>query len=290
MSPLNKILNCLPSNVAFAISDTIKNDVCFEIRIKRNHRVVLNTSDGIKTVSVISTSADVDEIIKKLCGGSLYTHEETIKQGFISFDDGVRVGLCGTAVTVDNTVAAIRSIDSLNIRIPASIAPVCEPLIRALEHYNFRGGVLIYSLPGVGKTTLLRHTALALSTNPLLKRVSLIDSRGELSYGCEHALTLDVYKYYPPSVAIEMAIRTMTPDFIVCDEIGGSEEEKALLSCRGKGVSVIATVHGESIDGIMKNKALLKLHKCRMFACYCLIERKNGGLIFKFTQAEDLAI
>ncbi len=290
MSAFNKVLGCLPSNLAFAVSNSLKNDICCEIRLKRNKNVVLTTDKGIKTIDVFCFDKDMDSIIKNLCGSSLYTHEETIKRGFISFDEGVRVGVCGTAVTVDNKVQALRTIDSLNIRIPAAIPSVCAPLLHAIEHYRFRGGVLVYSPPGVGKTTLLRHTALALSTTPYLKRVALIDSRGELSVGCENALTLDIYKYYPPCAAIEMAIRTMTPDIIICDEIGGEDEEKALLACAGKGVAVIASAHGEKIDGIIKTEALAKLHKAGLFACYCLISREAGGLKFKFTQAEEIVI
>lgn len=290
MSAFDKILSCLPSNLAFAVTNSFKNDICCEIRLKRNNRIVISTPNGIKIVDAICTSNDMDGIIKNLCGSSLYTHEETIKRGFISFDDGVRVGVCGTAVTVDDRVQALRTIDSLNIRIPAMLPSLCAPLLSALEHYKFRGGVLVYSPPGVGKTTLLRHTALALSTRPYLKRVALIDSRGELSVGCENAVTLDIYKYYPPKAAIEMAIRTMTPDIIICDEIGGEDEEKALLSCVGKGVTVIASSHGDSIDGIMKTEAVYKLHKAGLFVCYCLITRDAGGMKFKFTQAGEIEL
>lgn len=287
---LKRVLECIPVSHSVEIINSLAGKVCYEIRIGRNKKIVLNTSKGILIMSAVSSDRDVDYIIEKICNSSLYAHEDTIKRGFISFDNGVRIGVCGTAVTVDRRVHAIKRIESLNIRIPAEIPSVCQPLIHAVEHYKFRGGILIFSPPGIGKTTLLRHTALALSTPPYLKRVALIDSRGELSFGCDSSITMDIYKYFPPSEAIEMAIRTMTPQFIICDEIGSKEEEKALLSCANKGIAVLASVHGDSIEGIMKNDSVKALYNVGLFSCYCQLARNGEGMHFKFIQSEDIVV
>ena len=56
---------------------------------------------------------------------------------------------------------------------------------------------------------------------------------------------------------MEMALRSMSPDVIVVDEIGREDDVKALMEVFNSGVSVICTIHGSSIDDI-KNKIIIK--------------------------------
>ena len=124
---LRSVLECLPSHIALAIESHLKSKSCHEIRLIRNKRVAVKSQTGVCILEAVSTSKDIDRIIEKLCGHSLYAHEETIKKGYISFSNGVRVGVCGTAVSVDGQIHNIKEINSLNIRIPASIPSVCQP-------------------------------------------------------------------------------------------------------------------------------------------------------------------
>ena len=115
-------------------------------------------------------------------------------------------------------------------------------------------GALIYSPPGLGKTTALRSLITSLSA--LGKRVAVIDERCELSgaYGA------DVLSGYRRTVGIELAIRTLNPEVIVIDEIGKDEADgvRRSLLC---GVPVIATAHAGSRAEILAKPWLKEMIK-----------------------------
>lgn len=96
--------------------------------------------------------------------------------------------------------------------------------------------MLIYSPPGEGKTTLLRDIASLLSSPPYLRRVAVIDSRAELFREDSFSASIaDIYTGYPKAYGIELATRTMSPQFIVCDELG-TEEAKSVMEDQNCGV------------------------------------------------------
>ncbi len=281
------LLECFTPVLRMTVEDIAAKNICEEIHISRNKKVFLKLQKGIKFTEHTVDSVEFDLIFKKLCRNSLYTQSENIKRGFISFE-GMRVGVAGRAVCEGDKLISVGDIESLNIRIPHYPRGVGEPLVAILEHYNFLKGILIYSPPMMGKTTLLRDTARILSSFPYYKRVSLIDTRGELYLPYENCgETLDTYKFYPPHTAIECAVRTMSPEIVICDEIGGREETEALFYSSNKGVPIIASAHGESISRLLKNENINILHKTGMFSCYVGIKRdKNNKMTYDITPWE----
>ena len=158
-----------------------------------------------------------------------------------------------------------------------------------LEHYSFSRGILIYSPPAVGKTTVLRDGARMLSSFPYYKRVSLIDSRGELDFPERvNCPTLDVYKFYPPDAAIECAVRTMSPEIIICDEIGLDDDVKSLIECKNCGVSLICTAHAKNINDLLKRQNIKKMHDLNIFESYVGIYTKNNERSFEYKKREDI--
>ena len=93
--------------------------------------------------------------------------------------------------------------------------------------------------------------------------MSLIDERGELA-ACIQGVPqndvgmCDVYSGYLKASAMEQAIRAMSPEYLICDELGGDDTE-AIRECVRSGVAVIATVHARDADELKARKALREL-------------------------------
>ncbi len=185
---------------------------------------------------------ELQDAFRRLCEYSVYRRQGEINQGYVTVAGGHRVGVCGTAVTKSGAVVTLTDITSVNIRVAREVTGCsCE--------YFERVGLascLIVGKPCSGKTTLLRDIARELSTT-YERKVTVIDERGELAVGGFDLGLCDVYTGFSKAKAIVCAVRSMSPDYILCDELTG-EDEQLVLTCLHYGVKVIATLHGESTD------------------------------------------
>ncbi len=276
---IDEILQIMPEGACSEIIKQDKNSI-YEIRIKREGRLVLSTRGGNIPTAFVCTEKDFSSILDKLCQGSLHAYGETIKNGYIPYKEGIRVGVCGSFA--EN---GIRDISSIVIRIPKNIRGIGLPLVRRLISGTGRG-MLIYSPPGEGKTTLLRDIAITLSSPPHLYRVSVIDSRGELYIkDAFKSSVADIYKGYPKAFAIELATRTMAPQYIICDELG-DDEARAILALQSCGVPLIASAHGDSLCGILKRRSIRELYDADAFGLYVGIKRTGSTFAFDITDKE----
>ena len=103
----------------------------------------------------------------------------------------------------------------------------------------------LMSSPGSGKTTVLRSMAQELARQKRL--VSVIDERRELFAGMPRRTfpgeALDVISGIPKGQAVQMALRTLSPQVLLLDELGGMEEVSALEQGMFSGVDFVATLH-----------------------------------------------
>ena len=147
-------------------------------------------------------------------------------------------------------------------------------------------GVLIFSPPAQGKTTCLRSLAYALASGDEPMRVSVIDTRGELSFAPKpyfnatrgnDKLSLDLFIGYPKAEGIRISTLFMNPEVIICDEIGGEEEARAIADAQNCGVPLIASAHGGSLSSIMLKNGISTLHKACAFGVYVSLRIGAGG-------------
>lgn len=254
-----------------------------EIRIKKNANIYL-IADG-KTVKsdIYVSESDIDEIFEYLCNHSLYAYASTIKEGYIPLGSGIRAGVCGGAILENGEIIGVKEISSINIRIPQKINNAGEYVYHLLKRSNFTSSVLIYSLPGVGKTSILRDLILKLSCDASLIRFSVIDSRNEIITPFMKSLSCDVFSSYPKGLGIELATRSMTPELIICDEISNEGESSAIMKASHAGVKLIATTHADTLNELKRKEILKDLIESETFDYYVGVSRNNGEKRYKFS-------
>ena len=274
-----KIIELLPKRIASAIlSADIDGLILEEIRIRKNRQAYLIASGKNILINVVTSESEIQDILKTLTKSSLYAHKDTISNGFIILEDGIRIGVIGTASTEEGDLFGVYDINEFAIRIPNKIKVKSGKIVELISF----GSVLIYSPPGVGKTTLLRSIIKEISSGISPKRIAVIDTRRELSYSLERKdLLVSLLSGYPRKTGIEIAIRTMNVQAIVCDEIGDERDARAFIDAQGAGVPIIASCHGNSIRDILSHTGIRELHKARIFNYYVAIKR-NSDLGFDY--------
>ncbi len=259
------------------ISDEIKSDV-YEIRIRTGKCIVVETSGGTyfvgknRVTRIYSddlykvSRQEMRESFNRLCGYSVYSHLDTISQCFITLPAGHRVGICGTAVTENEKVTAIRDVNSLNIRIAGEYKGCAdEVLARAFE--NHLSNVIIAGPPSSGKTTLLRDIARQISGGKFGEyyKVSVVDERCEIapvSDGvclCDLGANTDILSLFRKAEGIMCALRSLSPHLIVCDEIGTKSECEAIKSALNSGVMLVLSIHASSKEELFMKPQFKKL-------------------------------
>ncbi|MBI4467692.1 MAG: AAA family ATPase [Acidobacteria bacterium] len=125
--------------------------------------------------------------------------------------------------------------------------------------------VLIMGRPGVGKTTLLREAARVLA-DELDKRVVVVDTSNEIAGdgdvphpGIGRARRMQVPSSDHQHAVMIEAVENHMPEVIVIDEIGTEAEATAARTIAERGVQLVATAHGNSLDNLLMNPTLTDL-------------------------------
>lgn len=284
MEERNKWLEkSLPPRLWREILKTAGDDPAFWRRLSeitlRRARVSSLSLDGEQLpLPLVLSEEEIEASFHRLAGGSVYAHKETLSAGFLSLPFGMRAGIAGHAVTENGRLHGVYGIFTISIRLPHRLIGVGEEACRIFRSRDGSGGLLVYSLPGVGKTTLLRDMAEALSKGRDARRVALVDTRGELSPPAENkSCLLDILFGYPKPVGIEIATRTLAPDVIFCDEIGGMEEAEAILKVQNTGVPLIASAHAGSFASLLLRPPIRLLWENGVFFAAYGLRRKADG-------------
>ncbi len=291
----------IPECVRFALPERVRGEIedaarklsrVEEIRLHCGRRVTLTSRGNNMPTSAVLTRSEIDRILTRLCEGSVYAFRDTIAEGYISLRGGIRVGVCGRAAISDGKISGVYDIDTLAVRIPHRSPPLGHEILKLLSEMNFTCGVLIYSPPGVGKTTLLRSLALLLASGNDAKRVSVIDTRGELAFSLDSpALCLDLLSGYPKHVGISLASRTLGSEVMICDEIGSRAEAEAIREAHNCGVPLIATAHASSVRELLGRTGIGILHRAGCFGAYVGLSRRGDfGFLYDICKREDADI
>ncbi len=239
-----------------------------ELHLRACRRAVLSMGADNLFLSTVLSEGEIADIASALAGGSFYAHTDTLREGFLPFC-GVRVGICGQVATEDGKIVGFCRIESLCFRFSRRVKLDMEFLRPLLASFSEPQGILAFSPPGGGKTTFLRECARTLSSGEAPLRVVLVDSRCELGYSLESpSLNLDILSGYPKEKGIEIALRSLGAQVVICDEIGSEEEARAILSLRDGGVPLLASAHAATLSGLLARPIIGKFHASGLFGAY----------------------
>lgn len=226
-----------------------------ELRLRSGRRAIAVLTNGaLRPCSPPLSANDIADCFEELTRCSVHSFSRDIAQGFITIDGGCRVGICGTAVCDESTgaIRTMRDISSLNIRLAREVKGCAQELYSRV----FSDGLcslLLGGRPLSGKTTVLRDLARILGER---FRVVIIDSRNELSASVGAMPTLDIGENTDALVGcgkgegIMLALRSLSPQVIICDEIGG--DYKAVEQCMFCGVKIVAAAHAASREELCR--------------------------------------
>ena len=196
---------------------------------------------------------ELEQLVEIASRASLHTVLDQVRRGYLTFEGGHRIGLCGTAALRDGNIHSLRTVSSANLRIARQIKGAAAPVLDGLCPGGRLADTLILAPPGLGKTTLLRDLIRSVSEGegctPL--RVSLADERGEVAAlynGCpqlEVGRRTDVMEGCPKAQGLMLLLRAMNPQVLAVDEITARSDVEAMMMAAGCGVTLLATAHGE---------------------------------------------
>ncbi len=266
-------LSYLPPGLKTLILKAPQENLC-EIRLRRQRPVILIYVDGKyylakdggitkdRQQSYIATTKDISRASETAFEFSLYAHEDELSQGYITIRGGHRIGICGEVK--DGKIRSLTDISSLNYRIAHEHIGIAEAVKADIIKDNQIRSTLIISPPMCGKTSLLRDTVRLLSSEGI--KVGVCDSRGEIAavYDGEPCLDIgdaDVLSGTSKAEGMSMLLRTMSPEVIVCDEIGSLEDARAVAESLSSGTAIIATAHCSSKDELFSHSSLAKTAK-----------------------------
>lgn len=160
---------------------------------------------------------------------------------------------------------------------------VMKYITSAYKVYN----TIIISPPKCGKTTILRDIARNISSGmPSLgiagKKVAVIDERSEIGacyFGIPQSdlgIRTDVLDNCLKREGLIMAIRSLSPEVLICDEIGTKGDVEALIMAFNSGVNIITTIHGFTIEDLYKRRVLSDLLDNEILERVIILSNRNG--------------
>jgi stage III sporulation protein SpoIIIAA len=232
----------------------------------------------VERVRALGSRADLLEIVLDLGRRpeARFTHGEAVLLerevtetdiGFVvdhigAFGDDNRAGIERTL----HRISAIRNRGGKVVGLTCRIGRAVFGTIDIIRDITESGqSILILGRPGVGKTTMLREVARVLADD-LGKRVVVVDTSNEIAGdgdiphpGIGDARRMQVRTPTEQHAVMIEAVENHMPEVIVIDEIGTELEAAAARTIAERGVQLVGTAHGNTLDNLMLNPTLSDL-------------------------------
>jgi stage III sporulation protein SpoIIIAA len=242
---LDALLDVLPANIRHAVEQANNSDYLLEVILDLGR---VPTARFVENEIILSnkelTRAELDHVVERVG----------------DFDADNRAGIERTL----HRISAIRNrrtaIVGLTLRVGRAVYGTVDIIQDIIESGK---SVLILGRPGVGKTTLLRESARILADQ---KRVVIVDTSNEIGGDGDvphpavgKARRMQVREPMLQHEVMIEAVENHNPEVIVIDEIGRELEALAARTIAERGVQLIGTAHGQTLDNLLLNPTLSDL-------------------------------
>ncbi len=242
---LHALLGVLPPKVSAAVVKANDSDNLLEIVLDLGRRPTARfTSGEVELLQEEVTHTEIEYVVSRIG----------------EFDADNRAGLERTL----HRISAIRNRRGHPVGLTCRVGRAVYGTIDIIQDLVESGkSLLILGRPGIGKTTMLREAARILAEH---KRVVIVDTSNEIGGDGDvphpavgRARRMQVAK---PSLQHEVmieAVENHNPEVIVIDEIGRELEAAAARTIAERGVQLIGTAHGRTLENLLLNPTLSDL-------------------------------
>jgi len=244
---LNQFLDVLPSIVRERLERGPALDTLIEVVLDYGRPAEARYRDSVERFNdVIVTEHDIDFVNKSIG----------------EFGSDNRAGIERTL----HRISAIRNRHSKVIGLTCRVGRALEGTIDIIDDIVRSGqSILLLGKPGVGKTTKLREVARVLS-DEAMKRVVIVDTSNEIAGdgdvphpGIGYSRRMQVRVAAEQHNVMIEAVENHMPEVIVIDEIGTEMEAAAARTIAERGVQLVGTAHGQTLENLMLNPTLADL-------------------------------
>lgn len=289
------LYNIFPEWLYKIITNNYMPEFIYEIRIRLNKPIVINykgnynvlidknnyNASSYNNSCIVANQDLITYIITVATKQSYYAYNDQIKHCYITTDSGIRIGLCGTVVYNNNSIATIKNITSLNIRISHQVDNCSDRIINFIYVNGFIKNTLIISPPGAGKTTLVRDIVNKLSNEKKVNNILVVDERYEIAgiginKNIDIGMYADVISGSSKSFAFNECLKTMCPSVIVTDEVSEEKDVESIKNAIKSGVKVIATAHAQDTNDLKFKKYFEIIVKDKYFERIVVLSTRCG--------------
>ena len=258
-----------------------------DITLTKNANMYMSVAGCIVDTDCFVSEALFERILSNICNGSIYANQTTLKQGYITLENGIRIGFTGTAVlTEEGVITHLRDITAMNIRILRFLPGAANKIMPIVSNGERIFNTLIIAPPGAGKTTLIRDIAFQLGKD---YRIAIADERCEIMPQGIQSGHIFVMRGAPKDKAMTMLLRSMSPRVVITDEVSTKEDGAAVLKLMHSGVKVVCTAHGYSENDIINGDVFGAFIRHNLIEKIIVLSDRNGpGTIEKTIDTKEL--